>query len=278
MNTLKLYQIYNLICCLLLTILLNSCDSLSTPGLTDQDRNYIQNVYTDVSKNWNEGNRKPYLDRFTENAILMVPNQEVISDKSNIVELVNAFPDMNIAFTVTETWGNSVLANVRGIYSATDPQGNIFDKGKFISLWRKDGEGGWKITHDIWNSDLPETNPIEGGWYLISGEYSGNKRGGTEPYQFKLFSNKHFALLMQTQEGEWKNSTTGSYSLSGNIFTETVEFSNRPEYLRMTLDWKYVLKGDTLIMEGPLRILNEEGEEVAQNSYNTMREIRVRAK
>jgi ketosteroid isomerase-like protein len=278
MKTPQLPQVARLACFLLLIHLLISCDSLTSSQLTDQDREYFQTVYANIGKSWNEGNRQPYLDRFTDNTVLMVPNQEVISDLSSIKQLVNAFPKINIEFTVTEIWGNSSQANVAGVYDVTDVQGNIFDQGKFISLWQKDGEGNWKITHDIWNSDLPATNPIEGGWYLISGEYDGNKRGGSEPYQFKLFSAQHFALLMQTPAGEWKNSTTGSYSLSGDTFSETIEFSNRPEYVGMTLDWKYEVQGDTLFMEGPGKIVNEEGEEVANDSYNTMREIRIRAK
>ena len=35
-----------------------------------------------------------------------------------------------------------------------------------------------------------EINPIEGGWYLIWGEYSGNAREDEEAFQFKQFSDK----------------------------------------------------------------------------------------
>jgi ketosteroid isomerase-like protein len=56
---------------------------------------------------------------------------------------------------VVEIWGNADMANVQGKYAATNPQGNLFDKSKFISTWKKDAADRWKITHDIWNSDIP---------------------------------------------------------------------------------------------------------------------------
>lgn len=275
MNTFKLTQ---LVCCLSFITLFNSCDSQNTSHLTDQDHEYFKNVYIITAKSWNEGNRGPYLDNYTDKTLRMMPNQPYISGLKAIAEHVNAMPNIKVKFNTEEIWGTGTDVNVRGGYEISDDDANLLSKGKFINLWKRDEGGSWKITHEIWNSDLPEKNSIEGGWYLISGEYSGDKRGGTEPFQFKLFSDKHFALLMQTKEGEWKNSITGSYSLSENIFTESIEFSNQPEYVGMTVDWNYEVKGDTLMMEGPLRILNEEGKEVEQNVYNTMKEIRIRAK
>lgn len=154
MKKLKLQKRSFLISSLLLILLLLSCDVQNTSELTDQDRKFFQNVYVEIGNSWNEGNREPYLDRFSENTLYMVPNQELISGITAIKKFVSAFPEMKIEFKAIEIWGNSDMANVRGVYKASDPQGNLFDKGKFLSLWQKDGEGNWKITHDIWNSDL----------------------------------------------------------------------------------------------------------------------------
>ena len=35
-------------------------------------------------------------------------------------------------------------------------------------------------------SAMTSESPISGGWYLISGEYFGNKRDDGKPFQFKL--------------------------------------------------------------------------------------------
>ena len=32
---------------------------------------------------------------------------------------------------------------------------NISDKGKFLATFEKEADGSWKVTQEIWNSDLP---------------------------------------------------------------------------------------------------------------------------
>jgi ketosteroid isomerase-like protein len=41
-----------------------------------------------------------------------------------------------------------------GTYTLTAPGGATADYGKYIELWEK-ADGGWVITDDIWNSDIP---------------------------------------------------------------------------------------------------------------------------
>jgi ketosteroid isomerase-like protein len=33
----------------------------------------------------------------------------------------------------------------------------IFDKGKYLSVWKKQADGSWKVLFDMFNSDLPPT-------------------------------------------------------------------------------------------------------------------------
>lgn len=45
-----------------------------------------------------------------------------------------------------------------GTYVLTAQDGSLADRGKYIETWKKvDGE--WKITNDVWNSDLPPPPP-----------------------------------------------------------------------------------------------------------------------
>ena len=44
-----------------------------------------------------------------------------------------------------------------GTFTLHTPDGRLEDRGKFIEIWRLvDGE--WKISNDIFNSDLPPKN------------------------------------------------------------------------------------------------------------------------
>jgi ketosteroid isomerase-like protein len=45
-----------------------------------------------------------------------------------------------------------------GTYEGTmnDPEGNpVTDRGKYVTVWKKQPDGSWKAVADIWNSDLP---------------------------------------------------------------------------------------------------------------------------
>jgi ketosteroid isomerase-like protein len=45
-------------------------------------------------------------------------------------------------------------------FSITGPDGKpIFDKGKYVEVWKKDEAGNWKVIADIFNSDLPLNPP-----------------------------------------------------------------------------------------------------------------------
>jgi len=54
------------------------------------------------------------------------------------------------------------LAFSSGAYEVTlnDPTGKpVNDRGKFLEVWKKQADGKWKCTMDIWNSDLPASAP-----------------------------------------------------------------------------------------------------------------------
>lgn len=125
-----------------------------------------------------------------------------------------------------------------------------------------------------------EPNSIEGGWYLIYGEYGGVKRDNNKPIQFKLFGDKYFSFLMDSGDENWNYASTGTYSIDGNIYSEKFEFSTNPAFRGVYAEWKFDLSGDTLIMEGPTKILDVDGNEAPElaGGYNTMKEIRVKAK
>lgn len=130
------------------------------------------------------------------------------------------------------------------------------------------------------SSEMKNPNPIEGAWYLVKGEYFGNTREDGTPFQIKLFSEKHFALIMDSNaDGKgWEGAHAGTYTLEGNVYSETFKFSVDTITPGMIIDWKYEIKGDTLLMEGPLKAMKDGVENPdLVGGYNTMKEIRIRA-
>jgi ketosteroid isomerase-like protein len=52
------------------------------------------------------------------------------------------------------------LGYTSGTYQMTfnDPSGKpISDTGKYVTVWKKQSDGGWKVLLDSFNSDLPVT-------------------------------------------------------------------------------------------------------------------------
>ena len=57
-----------------------------------------------------------------------------------------------------EIVGKGDLAFARGTYSFTIvPEGAtpITDRGNYVEIWRKGADGVWRISRDIFNSELP---------------------------------------------------------------------------------------------------------------------------
>ncbi len=144
-----------MICLLSNATLLISCQAPASSDLTEVDKQYIRDVTINVQNNWNKGNKVPYVDRFSSNAFYMAPNMETFIGKDAIRNFANSFPELKLKFSIVEIEGSSKYAYVRGAYTLTTPVDSLFDKGKFLSIWKKTTEKTWLLTHDMFSSDLP---------------------------------------------------------------------------------------------------------------------------
>lgn len=123
--------------------------------LAHPQTSYFTDLFNYIADSWNQGDRGPYVDNLASDAVYMVPNSETLIGTSAIREFVEVFPDVTSAYEVVNVWGTPDIINVHGKWSAINPDGTLLDKGKFIAIFSKDSVGTYKITHTIWNSDLP---------------------------------------------------------------------------------------------------------------------------
>ena len=152
----KKHRIFTIITCLLVNVILfTSCESPAPSGLTDQNKEFFQKVTINAYESWNNGDREPYVNRYSTDVIVMAPNLETINGMDAVVDYINSYPPIHIEFPIAEIIGTSDHANIRGTYVITDPDGNFMDKGKYLSVWQKSTDGNWQLTHDIYNSDIP---------------------------------------------------------------------------------------------------------------------------
>jgi len=97
---------------------------------------------------------------YSEDAILSPPNHDPVSGRAAIQEYLATFPpyaDMQTSPAEVEGRGN--LAYAWGGFTMTitlpGAGGPIMERGKYLEIWRKQPDGWWRISRDIFNSNLP---------------------------------------------------------------------------------------------------------------------------
>jgi ketosteroid isomerase-like protein len=106
---------------------------------------------------------------YSDDAIVFPPNATSVATKEAIR---NVWKDMLADPGLVITWKpakvqvdkSGEMGWVSGTYELTmsDPSGSpISDRGKYLEIWEKQGDGNWKCRADMWNSDLPSITTAE---------------------------------------------------------------------------------------------------------------------
>jgi ketosteroid isomerase-like protein len=153
---------------LVLTISMVICVGFSVgcqkpAGLSEADRTAIRQVWQDDMKLMAAKDWKGDLALYTEDAIELPPNQAAVQGKAAILAFDESFPPIsNFQEKSLELEGQGDLAYDRGTYSMTiTPPGAapIEDRGKYLSILRKQADGSWKFLRVMYNSDFPLPAP-----------------------------------------------------------------------------------------------------------------------
>ncbi|HEV7395680.1 MAG TPA: DUF4440 domain-containing protein [Pyrinomonadaceae bacterium] len=106
------------------------------------------------------------VDACTTDASVMAPNAPAANGREAITEMFKGFfaiQEFKISWHATgaEMAGSGELGYSTGAYEMSFKVGGkmITDHGKYVTLWRKQKDGSWKVIRDIFNSDLPPTAP-----------------------------------------------------------------------------------------------------------------------
>ena len=94
---------------------------------------------------------------YTSNGQLAPSNSDVIEGTEAIAGFWQAVMDMGLKSANLETieldeYGDTGVE--QGRYQLGDGEGNVADHGKFIVIWKRDGDS-WKLHRDIWNTSAP---------------------------------------------------------------------------------------------------------------------------
>lgn len=99
----------------------------------------------------------------TDDGSILGPNQPIATGKEAIKKSFSAFfgiPGFKISWQPlrTEVAKSGELGVTSGAYQMTfnGPAGKLItDQGKYVTVWKKQADGSWKVFLDIFNSDLP---------------------------------------------------------------------------------------------------------------------------
>ena len=96
------------------------------------------------------------------NGSVMAPNTPIATGKEAITQLFTGLfglPGFKINWKATgvEVARSGEIGYTTGIFELgfKDPSGKaVHDKGKYVTVWKKQADGSWKVIRDIFNSDL----------------------------------------------------------------------------------------------------------------------------
>ncbi|HUI54157.1 MAG TPA: DUF4440 domain-containing protein [Bryobacteraceae bacterium] len=98
---------------------------------------------------------------YAQDATLLIPNEPIVHGVDNIKAAIGPMmqdPNFALSFGAEKVECSGSLCYSQGAYSmtTTGKDGKPFnDKGKYLTVWRKQADGGWKAIEDMINSDLP---------------------------------------------------------------------------------------------------------------------------
>ena len=146
----------------------------------------------------NAGDMDALVDLYTDDARLMAPNIETLEGHDGVR---NGFGPMIEAGMTASLQTSHISISNRfghrvGTYELRDGD-DVVDKGKFVETWIADSDGTWRISNDIYNSDMPVIPPHE--------PKRERKRKG--------MGHPHVMILHEVEDGEhWLNAWRGEDS------------------------------------------------------------------
>jgi len=148
---------------------LTGCSS-APPDTHDADVKAIKD--TEVAWNKDAKDADKSAGYYAEDATLLIPNQPVITGRDAARQMFKEYaadPNFSLHFQAVkvDVAKSGDLGYTQGTYTMTmtDPATKkpVNDKGKYLTIYRKQADGSWKAVEDTFNSDMPLAKPANAG-------------------------------------------------------------------------------------------------------------------
>lgn len=134
--------------------------NLTAQSLIQKDKEAITAVSSARAKAFNEGNAEAIARHFTENSVLMAPGKPASTGKEAVKAYYQAIFDeykteLDSYYEEVEVSGDLAYGRGEAVVRLTPHSGgaSTIAKSKYLNILRRQPDGSWKTTHDIWNSN-----------------------------------------------------------------------------------------------------------------------------
>lgn len=142
-----------------LALAFQGCHTAGTHQLADHDRAQLKALTVRWETAANSHDWNALGATYTPDAVLLPPNGPAIVGRDNIKNFFAGFPPFSdMSLKLLEIDGDGDVAYVRGAYTMTIhiPNANaIHEVGKYLEIRRKQSDGSWLISRDMYSSDIP---------------------------------------------------------------------------------------------------------------------------
>ena len=156
-------------CALGLLCLLTSCSSPppAPPDTRAADEKTIRAGEVAWAADWASKDPGKIASHYADDAALLIPNMPLIKGKDAIQgSLQKMVADKNLALNFTPSYVEvskaGDMAYTQGTYTltVTDPKTKraMTEKGKYVTVYKKQPDGSWLAVEDITNADAPATH------------------------------------------------------------------------------------------------------------------------
>jgi ketosteroid isomerase-like protein len=140
-----------------------SCEQKAPPDMRPADESAIRSADEAWSKVTAAKDIEGHLAYYADDASVLSPNAPIATGKEALRTMISQFyamPGFAVSWqpTKVEASKGGDFGYTVGTYemSFNDPKGKpVTDRGKYVTIWKKQADGSWKVILDMFNSDLP---------------------------------------------------------------------------------------------------------------------------
>jgi uncharacterized protein (TIGR02246 family) len=149
---------------LALAVILAGCSQAPKPAADTREAD--AKAIRDVETAWNQANASKDVDQiaafYTGDASVFVPESPVLKGADAVKPILNSMvKDKNFTFTFAadkvEVAKSGDIGYSQGAYTETMTDRKtkkvLTEKGKYVTVYKKQADGKWKAVADIWNED-----------------------------------------------------------------------------------------------------------------------------